>query len=58
MGRNARELIEATVRLTDKVPELRVVLGHLQALALSTDPTVLKRYSENLKELRKRICVR
>jgi L-fuconolactonase len=25
------DLIDATVRLTDKVPELRVVLGHLQA---------------------------
>ncbi len=28
------DLIDATVRLTGKVPELRVVLGHLQALAL------------------------
>ena len=48
------DLIEATVRLTDKVPELRVVLGHLQALALPTEAAVLKRYSDNLKELRKR----
>lgn len=48
------DLIEATVRLTDKVPELRVVLGHLQALALPTSPEVLKTYSDNLKELRKR----
>ena len=48
------DLIEATVRLTDKVPELRVVLGHLQALALPSAPQVLKRYSENLKELKKR----
>jgi len=48
------DLIDATVRLTDKVPELRVVLGHLQALALPTAPAVLKTYSENLKELRKR----
>lgn len=48
------DLIEATVRLTDKVPELRVVLGHLQALALPTDATILKNYSSNLKELRKR----
>jgi predicted TIM-barrel fold metal-dependent hydrolase len=48
------DLIEATVRLTDKVPELRVVLGHLQALALPKDPQVLKTYAENLKELRKR----
>ena len=48
------DLIEATVQLTGKVPELRVVLGHLQALALPTDPPVLKRYSDNLKELKKR----
>ena len=48
------DLIDATVRLTDKVPELRVVLGHLQALALPTAPDVLKSYSDNLKELRKR----
>jgi len=48
------DLIDATVRLTDKVPELRVVLGHLQALALPTAPEVLKSYSDNLQELRKR----
>jgi L-fuconolactonase len=48
------DLIEATVRLTDKVPELRVVLGHLQALPLPGDPAVMKRYSNNLEELRKR----
>ena len=48
------DLVEATVRLTDKVPELRVVLGHLQALALPTDPAVLKRYAANLKELHAR----
>jgi L-fuconolactonase len=48
------DLIEATVRLTDKVPDLRVVLGHLQALPLPADPKVLKAYSSNLRELRKR----
>lgn len=48
------DLINATVRLTDKVPELRVVLGHLQALALPTSPEILKSYSDNLKELKKR----
>ncbi len=48
------DLIEATLRLTDKVPALRVVLGHLQALALPTAPEVLKSYSANLRELRKR----
>jgi len=48
------DLTEATVRLTDKVPDLRVVLGHLQALPLPTAPDVMKSYSSNLKELRKR----
>ncbi len=48
------DLMEATLRLTDKVPDLRVVVGHLQALPLPTDKQVLKNYSDNLKELRKR----
>lgn len=48
------DLIAATVRLTDKVPELRVVLGHLQALPLPTTPDVMKTYSANLRELRHR----
>lgn len=48
------DLIEATLRLKEKVPELRVVLGHLQALALPTEAAAFKRYAENLKELRKR----
>lgn len=47
------DLIEATRKLKEKVPELRVVLGHLQALALPTDAAVMKRYAENLKELRR-----
>lgn len=48
-------LTEATVRLTDKVPDLRIVLGHLQALPLPGDRAVMKSYSNNLKELRKRM---
>ena len=48
------DLMEAVVRLTDKVPELRVVLGHLQALARRTTPDVLKAHSDNLRELSKR----
>jgi len=48
------DLIEAVLRLTDKVPDLRVVLGHLPALALPTSSDALKTYSNNLKELRKR----
>ncbi|MBI2687374.1 MAG: amidohydrolase family protein [Acidobacteria bacterium] len=48
------ELIDATVGLTDKVPELRVILGHLQALPLPADPQVMKKYSDNLRALSKR----
>jgi L-fucono-1,5-lactonase len=48
------DLIDATVRLTDKVPDLRVMLGHLQALPLPADPAVMKTYSNNLRELRRR----
>jgi predicted TIM-barrel fold metal-dependent hydrolase len=48
------DLTEATVRLTDKVPDLRIVLGHLQALPLPAAPDVMKSYSNNLRELRKR----
>lgn len=48
------DLIEATLRLTDKVPELRVVLGHLQALALPTENAVLQKYTGHLRELRSR----
>lgn len=48
------DLIEATLRLTDKVPDLRVVLGHLQALPLPKDQQVLKSYADNLRELKKR----
>jgi L-fuconolactonase len=48
------DLMEATIRLTDKVPDLRVVIGHLQALPLPTDPAALKAYANNLRELRRR----
>jgi len=48
------DLMDATVRLTDKVPDLRVVVGHLQALPLPTAADVLRTYSNNLQELRKR----
>lgn len=47
-------LISATVRLTDKVPELRVVLGHLQFLPLPADPALIRSYSNDLKEMRSR----
>jgi len=48
------DLIHATLRLADKVPDLRIVLGHLQALALPTDAGVLKGYTNDLRELRQR----
>lgn len=48
------DLMDATVRLTDKVPDLRVVVGHLQALPLPTDPEVMRTCSKNLRELRTR----
>jgi len=48
------DLMEATLRLLDKVPDLRVVVGHLQALPLPTDPQALKNYANNLRELRQR----
>ena len=48
------DLTEATLRLTDKVPDLRIVLGHQQALKLPTEPAVLKSYENNLRELRQR----
>ena len=48
------DLIEATLRLSDKAADLRIVLGHLQALPLPSEPEVLKSYTNNLKELRQR----
>lgn len=48
------DLMEAAVRLTDKVPDLRVVVGHLQALPLPTDSEVMRTYTANLRELRAR----
>lgn len=48
------DLMEATLRLTDRVPELRIVLGHLQTLPLPAAPDALRSYSNHLRELRKR----
>jgi L-fuconolactonase len=48
------DLIEATLRLSDKAPDLRIVLGHLQAMPLPSETKVLKSYTNNLRELRKR----
>jgi predicted TIM-barrel fold metal-dependent hydrolase len=48
------DLIDAALRLSDKVPNLRIVLGHLPALALPAEPEALKNYERTLRELRRR----
>ncbi len=47
-------LIQAVVRLTDKAPDLRVVIDHLPNLKLPTDPAGRKEYESNLQTLRSR----
>ncbi|MEZ5402829.1 MAG: amidohydrolase family protein [Bryobacteraceae bacterium] len=46
------DLVEATLRLAGKVPELRIVLGHLQALPVPADAAVRRAYVSNLEQLR------
>jgi len=48
------DLIDATLRLHDQVPNLRLVLGHLQALALPTEKPALEKYAATLRELKQR----
>ncbi|MBS1835108.1 MAG: amidohydrolase family protein [Acidobacteria bacterium] len=48
------DLTEAALRLSDKVPALRIVMGHQQALALPGDAQVLKTYESNLRDLKSR----
>ena len=48
------DLMRATVRLTDKVPELRVVLGHLQALQMPQERPALNACLADLRELKNR----
>ena len=47
-------LIATVVRLTDQVPNLRVVIDHLPHMAQPTDPQVKKNLEVNLRELGKR----
>ena len=47
-------LIAAVVRLTDLVPNLRVVIDHLPQMTEPTDPQVKKNLEANLRELGKR----
>jgi predicted TIM-barrel fold metal-dependent hydrolase len=46
--------IETMVRLTDKIPTLRVVLDHLPNLTPPTQPAELHAHERNLRELAKR----
>lgn len=48
------ELIRAFVRLTDKVPGMRVVLDHLPILEPPTEPSARRAYESDLRELAKR----
>jgi len=48
------ELIEAMVRVTDKVPNLRIVIDHLPQLDPPAQSPALKQYEANLRELAKR----
>jgi L-fucono-1,5-lactonase len=48
------ELIQAIVRLTDKVPELRVVIDHLPGMEPPTDRAALETNEKNLRDLAKR----
>ena len=48
------ELMEAVIRLTDQIPDLKVMIGHLQAMPLPEEPAVRKGYEANLRELARR----
>jgi predicted TIM-barrel fold metal-dependent hydrolase len=47
-------LIDATVRTTDKVPELRIVIDHLPQMEPPSDAAERGAYERNLRELAKR----
>ena len=48
------ELVDTVVRVTDKVPSLRVVVDHLPQLNPPAGGAALKAYESNLRELAKR----
>ena len=48
------ELIQAIVRLTDKVPQLRVVIDHLPGMEPPADAAILRTHENNLRDLAKR----
>ena len=47
-------MIADLIRLTDQVPDLRVVIDHLLRIELPTDAAALRSYQGNLRELGKR----
>lgn len=48
------ELIHALVKLTDQIPDLRIMIDHLPALVLPTDAGELATYRGHLRQLRGR----
>ena len=48
------KLISAVVRLTDAVPDLRVIIDHLPQMRTPEQPDVLKQYRQDLRTLDKR----
>jgi predicted TIM-barrel fold metal-dependent hydrolase len=48
------ELIETCVRLTDKVPELRLMIDHLPGMQMPEDASSVKTIEAHLRELAKR----
>jgi L-fuconolactonase len=47
-------LIAGLVRLTDKVPDLRLVIDHLPQMPVPTDEAIRREYQGHLKEIAKR----
>lgn len=47
-------LIEAVVKLTDRVPNLRVIIDHLPQLTVPTEAAAKKKYFTDIEELAKR----
>ena len=50
----SKELLNATIRLTDKVPDLRVVLDHLPTLDVPSTPAERREFEATLRELARR----
>jgi L-fuconolactonase len=48
------QLIADLLRVTDKVPNLRIVIDHLPRIEKPSDPAALRQYQANLAELGKR----